>query len=283
MPKKYIAPKGVSAAQSAKENIKTAKVLVKKGLLSKQVNLHDDKYISKRVLKKVRQYSNYTSKDFVAVKVSKAKLAIAKANNYVVGNGRIVVPKGKRVQRAIIEGLDAGIIPLKRGYMEEIIIPIDVSDLADFERFVLEELPNKIEPGEAFAFKFYGNFSHKPLRDAKELWDYFQHYKSIFNDDPRTQDPSYLKEQFENLVIIRAHQAEINDVIPSLKERQKANAERRGKVTFKQKYSRMSEERKEKYREKQRLAKAKYRAGLTPDEKAKAVEKQKGYNAKRKK
>lgn len=255
MPKKSKPIKGISLARQDKENIRLAKKMISKGLLSKQVKFHDDKYISKEVLRKVREYSKYTSKDFNLIKVSPQKAKQAKESGYVVVNNRIIAPKGKRAEKAIKEGLNAGIKPLKRGYLEEIALPITVTDMAEIERFVNDLY---LGPDEQLAFSFYGNKSHFAFPSKLSMLQHLEHYKSVAGTYENEEGEDVAK-----LVIVRAHMNDINDWIPTPSERERANRARR-----KPRISNMSDETKARRRRMDSASKSKQRKYESPEKKA---------------
>ncbi len=250
-------PKGITTAQRDKANIALVNKLKSKGLISKQAKTHKGKFVSRPVLKKALALLDYTSKDFVGVKVNKAQLAKAKESNYIVANGRIVVPKGARSHKAVLADLGGGIKPLKRGYLEEIPLPLSVNDLNDVEKFV-RDIP--LDTGEQLALTFYGNKSHIAFATRRTFLEYLNHYKNITgNYEDENGDDMGAK-----LVIVKAHSHHFDKWIPSQKDREAANKERRGKVKFKQ---RRSSEQEERLRRMGAKSKAKQRQYMSPEKK----------------
>lgn len=268
-----------SAAQRDKTNILIAKILKEKGVISKQANLHSGRYISKGVLKKVRQYEQIARLDYVTVKVNKAVAKAAKERGYeVVQGNRVVGPKSTQFRNRLKKGEITGIKPVKGGYMEEVILPHTIFDM----RGLIEQLKEGIDtlklPSEQFAFKYRGNESFRAFMNSQQLLDYLMHYKGIETaiNSNKAED---LQEEFDAITIFRLHPNDISKALPNQKERQKRSAARRAerirngeyvprRVSRKDRLAKLPPKVRERILEKDRLAKAAKRAALQSDPKA---------------
>lgn len=251
----------ISAAQRDKNVIEAAKLLKAKGLISKQAKLHSGRFVSRGVLKKVKDLQHVAALDYVGVKAPKSVIKAAKERGYMVSNNRIIGPKSTSFRNRITKGELTGIKPVKGGYMEEVILPHTVMDMYA----LVEQLETGIDsfklPGEQFAFKFHGAESYRAFRDSADLLEYLKHYKSIFlpNGSLKTED---LQDEFDAFTIFRLHPADIGYNIRGRdeRERQKRAARARGegrsndrrsaRLTLAQKIDRMEPARAERYRKK---------------------------------
>lgn len=260
--------------QRDKNAIAIAKELKRSGILSKQVNLHGGKYISRDVLKKVREYQDYARLNYGTVKVPKNIAEAAKQRGYkVVQGNRIVGPKTERFRRRLKSGKVTGVKPVKGGYMEEVTLPHTIYDMASLiEQGDIDTLKM---PHEYFAFKYKGNESYRVFQNTELMLDYIRGYKSVAAaiDSDRPED---LQEEFENFTIFRLHSADIRNAIPSAKERRRRAAERRAerirngeyvvrksKTSWTEKLDNMTDYRANKLREAKRKAAKKYRDSLS--------------------
>ena len=267
-----------SSAQRDKTNILVAKILKEKGVISKQANLHSGRYISKEVLRKVRQYENIARLDYTTVKVSKDVAKAAKERGYEVVNGnRIVGPKSTKFRNRLKSGELTGIKPVKGGYMEEVILPHTIFDM----RGLVEQLQEGIDtlklPNEQFAFKYKGNESFRSFMNSQQLLDYLLHYKGIEGalNSGKAED---LQEEFDSISIFRLHPNEVGRLIPNQKQRKKRSAAKRkqdiaeGRLVIKRKsndrYARMSEQQRERVKAKAREREQAKRNALKSDPKA---------------
>jgi hypothetical protein len=289
-----------SAAQRDKTNILIAKILKEKGVISKQAKLHSGRYISKEVLRKVRQYENIARLDYTTVKVNKETAKAAKERGFEVVNGnRIVGPKSTKFRNRLMSGELTGVKPVKGGYMEEVILPHSIFDM----RGLIEQLQEGIDtlklPNEQFAFKYRGNESYRSFMNSQQLLDYLLHYKGIETaiNSNRAED---LQEEFDAITIFRLHPNEVGKLIPNQKQRnersrkRRAEAIREGRLIVKRKsYSdyleKIGERRANMLREKEAERQRKFREALQADPKrlaeyrAKAVERSRKSKQSRKK
>lgn len=217
-----------SAAQRDKIAIAVAKKLKERGILSKQVKLHGGKYISKEVLRKVRDMQHLAALNYAAIPVSKKLANEAKQKGYMVVQGnRIIGPKTKTFKKRLEENILGGIKPVKGGYMEEVTLPHSIYDLRSLVANGSDLNDLKLS-NEYFAFKFHGNESYRAFPNSKQLLDYLMHYRGIsrsLSDKPEDQ-----QEQFEALTIFRLHPNDVPYVIPGpTKRRERAKQAWKGK------------------------------------------------------
>lgn len=216
-----------SAAQRDKTNILIAKILKEKGVISKQANLHSGRFISKDVLKKVKQYQDIARLDYVPVKVSKETAKAARERGYMVVQGnKVIGPKSTQFRNRLKRDELTGIKPVKGGYMEEVTLPHTIFDM----RSLIEQLQEGIDtlklPGEQFAFKYRGNESYRAFMNSQQLLEYLMHYKGIEAslESNKTED---LQEEFDSITLFRLHPNDISRSLPGMKERQKRSREKR--------------------------------------------------------
>lgn len=208
-----------SAAQRDKTNILIAKKLKEAGIISKQAKLHSGRYISKEVLRKVREYEASARLGYRAVPVTKEIAKAAKERGFqVVAGNKIIGPNSPTFRNRLKSGIITGVRPVKGGMMEEVILPHSIMDMAG----LVEQLENGIDtlklPEEQFAFRFYGNESYRAFMDTKDLLQYLRTYKGIF-DLTGSVKPEDLQEQFQNFTIFRLHPAAIELNIRGTRQR----------------------------------------------------------------
>lgn len=194
-----------SSAQRDKSNIAIAKQLKKAGIISKQAKLHGGQYISKEVLRKVRDYQHQAALGYKAYAAPKAVVRAAKERGYqTIGGTKIVGPVSDTFRKRLKAGEVTGIKPVKGGFMEEVTLPHDVYDM----RTLVERLEGGIDtlklPEEQFAFKYHGAESYRAFLDTKMMLDYLRHYKGAFDFNP-SMKPEELQEEFANFTIFRLH------------------------------------------------------------------------------
>lgn len=194
-----------SAAQRDKNNIAIAAQLKKAGILSKQAKLHSGSYISKGVLKKVREYQHQAALGYKAYEAPKSVVQAAKERGYqTVGGTKIIGPKSDTFRKRLKAGEVTGIKPVRGGFMEEVTLPHDVYDM----RTLMEKLEGGIDslklPEEQFAFKYHGAESYRAFLDTRMMLDYLRHYKGAFDFNPSAK-PEDLQEEFANFTIFRLH------------------------------------------------------------------------------
>jgi hypothetical protein len=227
--------------QRDKVAIETAKYLKKAGILSKQTKLHGGKYISKEVLRKVRQYDDLSYMGYKAIKAPKKTVAKAKELGYqTVAGTRIIGPPTKQFKKRLETGLITGIKPVKGGYMEEVTMPHGVMDMYS----LVEQLKSGIDDlkmqDEQFAFTFFGNESYRAFMDSQDLLNYLTTYKSIFAPGGSLK-PEDLTEEFKNLVIFRLHKSSIRLNIRGATQRKKERRSRGPNATGRARGSKYSE------------------------------------------
>lgn len=216
-----------SAAQRDKYAISVAKKLKEAGILSKQTKLHSGRYISKEVLRKVRELEPMSRLDYKAVKVSKATAQAAKERGYqVVGGNKIIGPSTPQFRNRLKKGELTGVKPVKGGYMEEVILPHTVFDMRSLVTQLEEGIDTLKMPEERFAFKYHGHESWRSFRDTQELLDYLRHYKGVLGLS-ESMKPEDLQEEFDALTLFRLHPATEYLSIPGPKQRlERAKRER---------------------------------------------------------
>lgn len=174
-----------SAAQQDKVAIEAAKILKKKGIISKQAKLHGGRFISRSVLAKSRELRHLAftqmghAPAYVAVKATKEQASRAREEGYqVVRGNRIVVPKEHDMIRRIRRGELAGLVPVKGGFKSEITLPLTADTSEDIMRYLqtgdLEK--HKLEH-EMFMFTFHGSTSRRAFNSTEQMRLYLEHYK----------------------------------------------------------------------------------------------------------
>ncbi len=255
----------IAASQRDKTAITIAKELKKSGILSKQANLHSGKYISRFVLKKVRQYENIANLDYGAVKVSRDIAKAAKERGFeVVQGNKIIGPKTPQFRNRLRKGEITGVKPVRGGYMEEVILPHTTYDLRSLVQELGEGIDNLKLPNEQFAFKYQGNESSRGFSNSKQLLEYLLHYKGI--ETALSERPEDLQEQFDAISIFRLHPNDTTRVIPGATERRKrSDAKRRQHTRQKKQRERLSDLQLHRLRERERIKKEKQRERIKKD------------------
>lgn len=254
-----------SAAQRDKSNIDLAKKLKASGIISKQAKLHSGSYISKEVLRKVRQFENIARLNYGAVKVKKEVAERAKLSGYVViGGNKIVGPKTQEFKKRIKDNVETGIKPIKGGYMEEIKLPHSIYDLQTLIQNLGEGGLDSLKlKNEQFAFKYKGNESWRGFPNSKALLEYLLHYKNI--DLALSSKPEDMQEEFDSLSIFRLHPNDTDRVIPGVKEREIRSRANRKKRNRPSRRDRLSDLQLHRVREADRLKKEKARERIAND------------------
>ena len=264
--------------QRDKSAIAIAIQLKKSGILSKQANLHGGKYISKEVLRKVKEYQDLARLNYGTVAVSKKVAEAAKQRGYkVVQGNKIVGPKTPTFRSRLKSGKITGVKPVKGGYMEEVTLPhtiYDMNSLIEQGNIDTLKLPN-----EYFAFKYKGHESYRVFQNTELMLDYIRGYKSVAAAI-QSEKPEDLQEEFENFTIFRLHSADIRRSIPNTKERQRRATKRRAErirngeyvvrkssKSWSSRLENMTEYRAEKLRKAKREAAKKFRDKMTPEQK----------------
>lgn len=204
--------RNVSAAQRDKTNIARAKYLKKVGILSKLTKLHGGKYISKAVLRKVRQLEAAADYGYKPVKVSKELASAAKAKGFqVVQGNKIIGPPSYKFRKRLKEGQLTGVRPVKGGMLEEVILPHTITDIQKFLNNA-DDIDNLKLDDEVFAFKYKGFMSYRAFVSTKDMLEYLRYYQGLFN--PESED-----EEFENFVLLRLHGEDQRQFILSANKR----------------------------------------------------------------
>lgn len=217
----------VSASQQDKSVIEAAKRLKKAGILSSKANLHSGRYVSRGVLKKVLENADAVRRGYKAFKVSRAIAAQAKERGYRVVRGNYIVgPNEGAFKKRITSGQLTGLKPVRGGHMEEVILPHGVMDMHSLVERLKAGIDDLKEPGENFAFKYFGNESYRAFRNTEDLLNYLTTYKSIFADGVNLKAED-LQEEFQNLVLFRLHPSDARDLLVTPRQqRQRSKAKR---------------------------------------------------------
>lgn len=258
----------ISSSQRDKLAIETAKILKKKGVLSKQTKLHGGKYISRGVLKKVQELQHVARSEYRALKVSKDIARQAKAEGYqVVQGNRVVVPAEHDFIKRVRAGMVSGIKPVRGGFMSEVVIPFEVNNVAELiHKLEYEDVDNLKLPHEQFAFSIdqfdsEGNrvgsaMSYRAFPSTDAMRDYFRHYK------PELQTSA--------VKFFRLHPSDVHQFIkgPSKRQKFRSNDRRASAKTYAERMRRMEEvnpKRAEKIKEQSRQKSARRREALASD------------------
>lgn len=207
--------------------IEAAKVLKRAGVLSDRVKLHGGKFISRGVLKRVREFGYIAENKYVAVPVKRELAQRARDAGYVVVRGnRIVIPNEAKRKHALQRNELAGVVPVRGGTMEIVHLPGSIMDMHGLvhklqTRKGIDDLK---APDEMFAFQFFGHMSYRPFVDTESLLEYLTHYEAVFDGDDVTDDPT--QEVFQNLVILRMRPGDYSPPSPEAR-RQAARTRRR--------------------------------------------------------
>lgn len=171
-------------SQRDKTAIQIAKVLKRKGILSKQTKLHGGKYISRNVLRKVQDFQNAAKPHYTTVPVSREVARKAKEQGYQVSNNRVIVPRDHQFIQRVKRGELAGIKPVKGGFMSEVMLPYNASNYDELlELLRTENLDDLKLRNERFAFKVGGTegspmgMSYRSFGSGAEIARYLEHYR----------------------------------------------------------------------------------------------------------
>ena len=174
----------IYSTQRDKEAIEIAKILKRKGVLSKQTKLHGGKYISRAALSKVRKYWFAASDDYKVVEVSKETVKKAREQDYISFSGnKLLVPSDKRFIKRLKSGQLSGVRPIKGGTMQEVHIPFTGSNVQDLVwKLQNDDLDDLKLPDEQFAFTITdesgrGGMSLRAFPTATGMKDYLQYYR----------------------------------------------------------------------------------------------------------
>lgn len=264
-----------SSAQRNKSNIEKAKKLKAAGIISKQAKLHGGRFISKEVLRKVREYGALTDVGFKAIPVTKATAKAAQERGYqVVAGNKIIGPSTPAFRNRLKKGELTGVKPLRGSYMEEVILPHTVYDMHTLAAQLGQGIDTLKMPGEYFAFKYHGRESYRIFKNSSELLEYLLHYKGLIGA-LSSHKAEELQEEFEAFTLFRLHSADQSQFIPGLRARREREKQWRMEAIARGEY--VPEKRKRNVSEetKKRLAKnsQRKRARMTEAQKAKYREK----------
>lgn len=198
--------RNISQAQRDKLAIETAKILKRKGILSKQTKLHGGKYISRSVLKKTIEYQSYAAPGYTALPVKKDVAKAAKAEGYVVSNGRIIAPRDHDFIKRIKAGALSGVKPVPGGTMAEITIPFTARNMRELVDMIESGNLDALKlPSEMYAFSIGDNMSFRAFGSVREMRNKFLEYNPEIN--------------ISAIKLFRMHPDDQADFIPSLRQR----------------------------------------------------------------
>lgn len=196
----------ISASQRDKDVLRIAKQLKDAGILSKQTNLHSGRYVSRGVLRKVKDHFALAVNNYRAVSAPKVEVAKAKAAGYVTIGGTKIVGPNTPAFRARVKRKDlvAGVTPIKGGFIEEVELPYDIWQVAQLvEQIGADGLDAMKEDGEYFIFKYYGNWQRaEPSFTGAALIEKLAKYKGL-NDFSGSVKPEDMQDNWKNLSIMR--------------------------------------------------------------------------------
>ncbi len=164
-------------------------VLRSKGLVSKRVDARKQRP-TRYMTKKVRILSPVLHGEATGVKVHPDLLKQYKEAGFNIVNRRVIVEKTPEEISRTRKGL-----PLMRRHLggqfvqERLVLPFGPRNIEDFRKRVTEN-PSSFsslkEPGDAFAFKIFGNNSLATFEDIELLLDYLEYY-SAFSSNGREE------------------------------------------------------------------------------------------------
>jgi hypothetical protein len=198
--------------QRNKEILALARIGKRKGFLSKRTKLHGGRFVSRRVANKLDRLTASIESNYTTVKVPRKQAALAKLQGFeIIAGNRIVVPPDRRFINRVKRGMISGVIPIKGGHIEAVVLPFDAYDMRDFIE-KLRDNPKLIDdlklPTEAFAFRLYGNMSYQAVGNVDQLLKYMQHYRSIFDAAGDLREEN-LDEIYQNFQLFRIQPADI--------------------------------------------------------------------------
>lgn len=244
-----------SASQRDKDAIEVAKILKRKGIISKSTKLHGGKYISRGVLNKVQQYQHAAKSHYRAVKVPKKLAAAAKGEGYQVVHGnKVIVPSDHDFIKRLKTGVVSGIKPVKGGFMSEVTLPFEPHTANQLLRAVDEGDIDELRlPHEQFAFSFNGAMSYRAFLDASQMKEYLMRYKQ--------------NEIIKAIKVYRLHPEDVSRYIKPRELRPKTVKRRRrpNGSTWADKIARMPEKKAERLLAERAAASARHRARLVAD------------------
>lgn len=167
-----------SASQADKYNIQIAKWLKQKGLVSKQANLHQGRFISKDVLKKVQNLKWVFESGYTTIKVTPKQAKEAAIQGFTATRNRIVAPNNRKAQAALRKAEYGGVVPVRSGYIEAVKIPGDIYTVRQLAQNA-KKLDALKRDEEVFAFKLKGYLSWKFFRSTQAMVEYLSNYTSV--------------------------------------------------------------------------------------------------------
>lgn len=199
----------IAATQRDKYAIEVAKYLKKAGIISKQANLHSGKYISKKVLKKTRDYEQAYRMELKAHKASKSLVKKAREKGFLtIAGTKIIGPKTKTFTKRLAEGLVTGVRPIKGGILEQVILASGPLNIHQTINKISQGIDDLKAPNERFGFQIGNNIGgsasgyYRGFKDTKEMLEFMQHYK--FWDASADNEG-----EVEALIVFKAHRDEI--------------------------------------------------------------------------
>lgn len=202
-----------SGMQLNKDAIYVAKILKKKGILSKNTKLHGGRYISRAVLHKVNELQHYQTSSYTTLKISKANAKLAKAEGYqIVQGNKLIVPRDHDFIKRIKAGLISGVKPVRGGQMAEVTLPFNVNNVRELTKALEEDNLDHLKlEGEHFAFSItengYSGMSYRGFGSSEQMRKYFEHY-----------DPGI---EIDKVKFFRLHPENTTDFIKGIQERKR--------------------------------------------------------------
>lgn len=258
----------ISSTQRDKLVIARAKALKKAGILSKNAKLHGGQYVSKSVLKKVREYSSLIDYGYKAHPAPKDVVKAAKERGFqTIGGTKVVGPSTPKFRGNLKKGVLTGVQPLRRGYMETIDLPHSIYDLHQLYEAMGDEGLNSLKnDDEMFAFSFHGNMQRanvRPFKDTQTLREYLFQYKGI-QEALASNSAESMTAELNAISLIRIRNEDQHLFIPRPSQRRLLHAARG--TTYPRKRGRgegLSIEKQEAIRKKRAAQAAKKRARMT--------------------
>jgi hypothetical protein len=246
--------------------IELVKKLKQRGFFSKTTNLKSGRSVSKYAASKAKRLAPYIDLDYKAYKVSRSNLKKGAAAELLIINNRIVGPSDRRFKKRIDKGNLGGILPVAGGELRQLIIPMTVTTLESFLRFIRNDIDKLKYKNESFMFKLRENKSTRTFIAGKDIADWITSY-SIFE--------SWIEgagDIITDLIIYRLHPRDAQTFLPDQVTRQRDNAARRALQKQKDrqllsKYYTLDSKATERKKNKDRIRQANKRKELTSDPK----------------
>lgn len=159
----------------------------------------------RRLTYALKKYDAVLSGKASAVKLSKSGIdqykALGKPYDIASPKGlprRVIVPHEPGERVTVSHGKVSIANPAG---VHRTVIPVKYHSLPQFFKDIKKKPPT-LKEGEYFAFRFFGNRSHKVFRSMDALVNSLEHYESIF-DSIDENDAEQMAELYQNLEIIR--------------------------------------------------------------------------------